>query len=123
MLDIADAANQYAPVRPPDTVAGLAKTASSDGAVGVYGRGPDPGDRDPAARPRGRRAARPARRHARRRAVADERTVVTVGPLGVMLTGEAGDGGWLLAGTLTRDALVQAADDVLAGFVFIEDDR
>ena len=52
-----------------------------------------------------------------------ERTVVTVGPLGVVLTGEEGDGGWLLAGTLTRAALDQAADDVLSGFVFIEDDR
>ena len=49
VLDIADAANQYAPVRPPATVAGLAKAASSDRAVGVYGAGHDPGRRDPAA--------------------------------------------------------------------------
>ena len=31
------------------------------------------------------------------------RTVVSVGPLGVLLTGAQGDGGWLLAGTVTRD--------------------
>ncbi len=49
VLDIADAANQYAPVRPPDTVAGLPKAASSDRAVGVYGARDDPGDRHPAA--------------------------------------------------------------------------
>ena len=34
VLDIADAANQYAPVRPPDTVAGLAE----GGVVGPRGR-------------------------------------------------------------------------------------
>ena len=51
------------------------------------------------------------------------RTAVTVGPLGVVLTGEAGDGGWLLAGTLTREALARAADDVLDGFVYVDDDR
>jgi hypothetical protein len=49
------------------------------------------------------------------------RTVVSVGPLGVVLTGAEGDGGWLLAGTLTRSALVRAADDVLAGFLYVDD--
>ena len=39
VLDIADAANQYAPVRPPVTVLGLAQAEVSDRAVGVYGRG------------------------------------------------------------------------------------
>jgi hypothetical protein len=48
--------------------------------------------------------------------------VVAVGPLGVLLTGEDGDGGWLLAGTLTRDALVRAAADVVAGFTYVEED-
>src|SRR3954453_21189690 len=33
VLDIADAANQYAPVLPPDSVAGLAKSASAQDAV------------------------------------------------------------------------------------------
>ena len=52
-----------------------------------------------------------------------ERTAVSVGPLGVVLTGAEGDGGWLLAGTLTRAALVRAADDVVDGFVYVVDDR
>jgi hypothetical protein len=122
VLDIADAANQYAPVLPPDTVAGLAKTSASDGAVGVYGRGATQviaiplRDREADAL-RKQLDVTPNVEHL------SHRTIVTVGPLGVILTGDRGDGGWLLAGTLTRDALVTAADDVLAGFVFTEDDR
>ena len=122
VLDIADAANQYAPVRPPDTVAGLPE----GGVVGPRGRRlrrrDDPGHRHPAARPRGRRPARPARDHPAASTRTAGRTVVSVGPLGVVLTGAEGDGGWLLAGTLTRAALVRAADDVLAGFVYVDDE-
>jgi hypothetical protein len=120
VLDIADAANQYAPVRPPDTVAGLARTASSDRAVGVYGRGMTQviaiplRDREADAL-RDQLATTPGVDRS------EDRTVVSVGPLGVVLTGRKGDGGWLLAGTLTRDALVRAADDVLAGFVYVDD--
>lgn len=122
VLDIADAANQYAPVRPPATVAGLEKAASSDRAVGVYGRGMTQviaipmRDREADAL-RDQLATTPGVERG------DGRTLVTLGPLGVVLTGDEGDGGWLLAGTLTRDALLRAADDVLAGFVFVEDDR
>jgi hypothetical protein len=122
VLDIADAANQYAPVLPPDTVAGLPKSDSSDRAVGVYGRGMT----QVIAIPLRDREADALRDQLAVTAGVDrspERTVVSVGPLGVVLTGQQGDGGWLLAGTLTRDALVQAADDVLAGFVFVDDDR
>ena len=46
--------------------------------------------------------------------------MVTLGPLGVLLTGDEGDGGWLLAGTLTREALERAGDDVRSGSRFIE---
>ena len=46
---------------------GSQKTSASDGAVGVYGRGLTQVIAHPAARPRGRRAARPARRHPRGR--------------------------------------------------------
>ena len=121
VLDIADAANQYAPVRPPATVAGLPKAASSDRAVGVYGRGMTQVVAIPL---RGREADALRDQLATTPGVAQttDRTVVSVGPLGVILTGEDGDGGWLLAGTLNRAALEQAADDVLSGFVFIEDD-
>lgn len=122
VLDIADAANQYAPVRPPATVAGLDKAASSDRAVGVYGQGMTQviaiplRDREADAL-RDQLATTPGVEQS------EARTLVAVGPLGVVLTGDEGDGGWLLAGTLTRDALVRAADDVLAGFVFVDDDR
>ena len=122
VLDIADAANQYAPLVPPDTAAGLAKTSASDGAVGVYGRGLTQviaiplRDREADAL-RDQLDVTPGVEHL------EENTVVTVGPLGVILTGDQGDGGWLLAGTLDREALVAAADDVLTGFVYTEEDR
>jgi hypothetical protein len=120
VLDIADAANQYAPVRPPDTVAGLPKAASSDRAVGVYGRGMTEVIAIPL-RDREADALRDQLATTPGVSQDDARTVVSVGPLGVVLTGEEGDGGWLLAGTLTRAALVRAADDVLAGFVRVDD--
>jgi hypothetical protein len=122
VLDIADAANQYAPVQPPDTVAGLAKAPASDRAVGVYGRGMT----EVIAIPLRDREADALRDQLAVTAGVEQtadRTVVSVGPLGVVLTGGHGDGGWLLAGTLTRTALLRAADDVLAGFVFVDDDR
>jgi hypothetical protein len=120
VLDIADAANQYAPVRPPDTVAGLPKAASSDRAVGVYGSGMT----EVIAIPLRDREADALRDQLSVTPGVDQtpdRTVVSVGPLGVLLTGRKGDGGWLLAGTLTRTALERAAADVLAGFVFVDD--
>lgn len=121
VLDIADAANQYAPVRPPRTVAGLVKTAASDRAVGVYGRGMTqliviPLRDTEADALRGQLAVTPGVNQDR------DRAAVSVGPLGVLLTGEENDGGWLLAGTLTRKALGRAADDVEAGFTYVEDD-
>jgi hypothetical protein len=120
VLDIADAANQYAPVLPPDTLARLNKTAASDRAVGVYGRGMT----QVIAIPLRDREADALREQLAITPGVDQssdRTVVSVGPLGVLLTGTKGDGGWLLAGTLTRTALVRAAEDVLAGFVFVDE--
>ena len=73
VLDIADAANQYAPVLPPDTVAGLTKSAVRPGRRRHLRVRAHPGDGAPAAvtrrgvprrpaphvgRPRGRRSAR-----------------------------------------------------------------
>jgi hypothetical protein len=121
VLDIADAANQYAPVRPPDTVAGLQKAASSDRAVGVYGSGMT----QVIAIPLRDREADALRDQLATTSGVDQdrrRTVVSVGPLGVLLTGAEGDGGWLLAGTLSRAALVRAADDVLNGFVHVDEE-
>ncbi|WP_310526227.1 ATP-binding cassette domain-containing protein [Nocardioides sp.] len=110
-LDIADAANQYAPVLPPRVVVGLQKTASSDRAVGVYGQGTTQliaiplRDREADAL-RTQMAITPGVEQDQ------DRTVVALGPLGVLLTGSRGDSGWLLAGTLTRDALERAVDAV-----------
>ena len=118
VLDIADAANQYAPLRPPASAAGLPQSDASDGAVGVYGQGAAQviaiplRDREAQAF-RDQMAATPGVERDGRR------SVVTLGPLGVLLTGEDGEGGWLLAGTLTRDALVRAGDDVLTGSRFV----
>ena len=120
VLDIADAANQFAPVRPPDTVAGLPRAAASDRAVGVYGAGMT----QVIVIPLRDREADALRRQLAVTPGVDqdsERTVVSMGPLGMVLTGADGDGGWLVAGTLTRAALVRAAADVVAGFVFVGD--
>ena len=46
---------------------------------------------------------------------------VSVGPLGVLLSGRSGDGGWLVSGTVTRDVLDRAAADLLAGTVTRDD--
>lgn len=116
VLDIADAANQYAPFLPPPTVAGLAKASEADGAVGIYGAGltrlltiPL---RDREAGPlREQLGLTPGVR------VVPEGTLVALGPLGVMLTGTEDDGGWLLAGTVTGRTLVRAARDLDSGTV------
>jgi hypothetical protein len=116
VLDIADAANQYAPFVPPGSAAGLAKSAASDGAVGVYGRGLTQviaiplRDREADAL-RAQLDVTPGAEHL------TDRTLVMLGPLGIVLTGGEGDGGWLLAGTLSRDALLRAGQDVSSGFV------
>jgi hypothetical protein len=120
VLDIADAANQYAPVRPPVVVAGLDKTLTSDRAVGVYGEGMT----QVIAIPLRDREADALRTQmiSTAGAVQDaQQTLVTVGPLGVLLTGSRGDGGWLLAGTLAPGALERAGRDVLDGFTYVDD--
>ena len=122
VLDIADAANQYAPVRPPATAAGLALGPASDRAVGVYGEGTAQLIAIPL---RDREAGALREQLALTPGVEqdEQRTVASLGPLGVLLTGAEGDGGWLLAGTLTRDALERAGRDVVRGFRFVEDAR
>ena len=42
----------------------------------------------------------------------DQGTVVTVGPLGVLVTGECEDDGWLVTGTVTEATLLDAADEL-----------
>ena len=120
VLDLADAANQYAPVVPPDRVGGLARSAAADGAVGVYGAGVTQIITIPL---RGREAG-PLRERLQltpgSRLVADD-TVVRSGPLGVLLTGTRDDGGWLVAGTVTDETLVAAASDLKTGTIYVGD--
>ncbi len=108
VLDIADAANQFADVVPPAEVAGLARSSASRGAVGVYGTGVT----QIIAVPLWDRAAVPLREQLGTtpgsRLVADG-TYVAVGPLGVLLTDLPGGAGWLVAGTVTEQTLSQAA--------------
>ena len=120
VLDIADAANQYAPFRPPSRVAGLASTDATRGAVGVYGAGL----RQLIAIPLRGSEAGPLRRQiaVTPGATSTERSIgATVGPLGLLLGGRGDDGGWLVAGTLTQQVLQQAVDDLVAGTVYVEE--
>jgi hypothetical protein len=122
VLDIADAANQYAHVIPPSVVAGLTKSPSADRAVGIYGSGVT---RLIAIPMRGREAG-PLREQLRitpGATLVDEGLTVNVGPLGVLLTGEGDDGGWLVAGTVTSETLARAAGDLLTGSIYLDNDE
>lgn len=122
VLDIADAANQFAPVVPPDVVAGLRRSTSEAGAVGIYGTGLTRilviplrgGDADT------------LRRQVERSPGSTSTTIgpsLMAGPLGVLVTDSAerggrGAGAWLVVGAVTRATLVAAGQDLLAGSTF-----
>jgi hypothetical protein len=113
VIDIADATNQFATTAAPPSLLGLEQsTATPLQRVGVYGHGVT----RLVAIPLWDRAAAPLRRHlsltpGSRRAAAGG-VILAVGPLHVLLTDGAGGGGWLLAGTVTDQTLVMAADIV-----------
>jgi hypothetical protein len=120
VLDVADAANQYAIVRPPDAIAGLLKAPEADRAVGVYGAGPT----RIIAIPLRDREADPLRRQLHLTPGVREEpwvTLVTIGPLGVALGGGDGDGGWMLAGTVTPETLLRAVREIYRGTVIVGD--
>lgn len=120
VLDIADAANQFAPFIPPERVGGLDQTDSTRGAVGVYGSGLTQLITIPL---RGREAE-PLRDQLQRTpgsTLEEEGTLVPFGPLAVMLTGEDNDGGWLIAGTVSGDVLAASARDLFTDTVFVGD--
>ncbi len=50
-------------------------------------------------------------------------TLLTIGPLGVLMCGDDGEGGWLVAGTVTPDTLIRAVDDLYRGMVIVGDGR
>jgi hypothetical protein len=118
ILDIADAANQYAPVNPPASVDGLARSVGSREAVGIYGSGLT------------QVMAVPLQQHDAAD-LADQletsgatkvgnRPLLRVGPLGVILTTshQPFDFEWLVTGTVTDRTLVRAARDLVAGTRF-----
>ena len=119
-LDIADAANLYAPVLPPPTLVGLAKSPAAIRAVGVYGSGVTQiiviPLRDREAHPlREQLGSWPGSR------LVPEGIVLSVGPLGLLLTGDHEDSGWLIAGTVTEDTLATAARELVRHSVFVGD--
>jgi hypothetical protein len=116
ILDIADAANQFAPVRPPVAVAGLVRSPYSRKAVGVYGAGLT------------QMMALPLRpedagylTHQLLTSGATEvngAPLLRVGPLGIYLVTSHQPFksiSWLLTGTLTDQTLVTAGRDLMAG--------
>jgi hypothetical protein len=111
VVDIAAAANQYAPVAAPPTLVGLSRSEVT-GAVGVYGRGVS----QVIAIPLQDRVAVPLRAQieitpgSTQSATGDS---LSVDPLNVLLTvnGAAGHS-WLLAGTVTPATLAAAAGEI-----------
>ncbi|HET7329104.1 MAG TPA: hypothetical protein VFJ14_17675 [Nocardioidaceae bacterium] len=114
-IDIAAAANRFAPATPPSTLAGLSRSAERDlGAVGEYGRGATrllaiPIWHESAEALRDQLAATPGSRQ-------NERGIrVSAGPLGLLLTpcGRDEEVVWLLGGTVTDRTLQRAADELV----------
>jgi hypothetical protein len=112
IIDVADASNRYAPVAPPRTLAGLARSSNPDlRAVGVYGRGVT----QLIAIPLWDRAAEPLREQLEKTPgvkLIDEGDILQVGPLSVLLTEFRYGGGWLIAGTVTQDTVITAAREL-----------
>lgn len=114
VTDLADAANRFAPFLPAPSLAGypLRRRVEGLGAVGTYGRGvtvltaiPLPG-----------RVAGPLRTQLAAvpgLTTVAQGSVLTVGPLGLLLTtaGEQ-DRSWLVVGTVTTATLQRAADEL-----------
>jgi hypothetical protein len=118
VLDIADAANQYAPVLPPVEVAGLPRSGSSTRAVGIYGTGLA----QLMAVPLQSRDAGYLAEHLHESGAAEtgDLLLLRVGPLGIALTfsHEPFHFAWLVTGTVTDQTLEQAVQDLAAGTRF-----
>lgn len=110
--DVAAAANALQAVDLPSSLSGLRTRDGRDpGAVGVYGRGPT----TMIVLPLRGSVARPLRDQLERGGGRTDATGTSspVGPVSVLLTRFGGrGGGFLLAGTVTPDTLVQAADQL-----------
>lgn len=113
-IDLADAANQYAPFRIPKILAGLERSSSGNGAVGVFGAGVTRF----IAVPLREQDADPLRESLLGSPLAvstDAGTLLAVGPLSIYLTDSRGGVTYVLAGTVTGATLEQAARDVADG--------
>jgi hypothetical protein len=114
-VDVAAAANAFAPYDLPASLAGLNSRDGEDpGAVGIYGRGPT----TLIALPLRGRVAAPLRRQLSDRGSAqftDVGTLAPVGPVGLLITPYRGrNGAFLLAGTVNFETLRQAAAELPA---------
>jgi hypothetical protein len=118
ILDIADAANQFAPVLPPPRLAGLAKSPSSPDAVGIYSSGLT----QVMALPLQSRDAGYVADQLRTSGAATVAgaLLLRAGPLGVYLvfSHDPFDFAWLVTGTVNDDTMVRAAADLRAGTQF-----
>lgn len=118
VLDIADAANIYAPLVPPEVVAGEPRTDTREGAVGTYGRGPTQFLAIPL---RGRDAG--TLRDQVNKSPNVTRTAagpsLTVGPLSILVT-EGRGRDWLIVGAVTAQTLVAAAADLRDGTRYLD---
>jgi len=113
-VDVAAAANAFAPYDLPTSLAGLSSRDGEDpGAVGIYGRGPT----TLIALPLRGQVARPLRRQLQDRGsaqVTDVGILAPVGPVELLLTPYRGPGStFLLAGTVTTETLRRAAAELL----------
>jgi hypothetical protein len=121
VVDLASAADRFAARIPPRTLAGLAargsttsSTVGGEGSVGVYGRGPTvlfaiPLWRRTAERVRDDLDKQPGVR------TLDQGLLLGAAPLHLLLAvPERNDNSWLLAGTVTEQTLVDAADQLVA---------
>lgn len=114
-VDIASAADRFAPVLAPDRLAGLSRRTTTEvGAVGEYGRGVTL----LTAIPLWDDAADPLREQLRTASLSrsDRHGVsVAVGPVGLLLTPDAYERtSWLLLGTVTHQTLATAAEQLAA---------
>jgi hypothetical protein len=112
-VDVAAAANAFAPYDLPASLAGLSSRNGQDpGAVGIYGRGPT----TLIALPLRGQVAGPLRRQLQDRGTAQLTGVgilAPVGPVGLLITPRGRGGAFLLAGTVTADTLERAATELL----------
>ena len=114
VIDVAAAADRFAPAVTPDRLAGLDRRIDAAfGAVGTYGRGVTV----LSAVPIWDEISRPLRDQLEKTpgAVIDDQGVyVSVGPLGLLLTpGSRSQRSWLVAGTVDRATLAEAAAELV----------